>query len=100
MARLYGKDGKKGGKELRITAQVTLTFTLDGQSANVPVFVQPDSSQDCLLGTNAMPFLGIKVVRGNRDVLLPPSGVDSVLQSPIQVGCYLVEAVTLPSQRV
>ena len=71
IARLYVKNGKNGGKELNITAQVTLNFTVDEKSVqSVPVFVQPDSSQDCLLGTNAIPLLGIKVVRSSGDTLL------------------------------
>jgi len=41
--RLYGKDGEKGGKQLVITAQVTLKFSLGDRSVQVPVFVQPDS---------------------------------------------------------
>ena len=41
--RLYGKDGPGGGRQLTITAQLPLTFTLDGESVNVLAFVQPDS---------------------------------------------------------
>ena len=34
-ARLYGKDGKKGGMELKITAQVTLTVNVDDRSVMI-----------------------------------------------------------------
>ena len=43
-----------------VTAQVQ--FTLDGRSTTVPVFVQPDSKQECLLGSNVLPSIGITVM--------------------------------------
>ena len=49
----YGKGGKVSGKELLITAQTALILSSDRRSAQVPVFVQPFSEQDCLLGMNA-----------------------------------------------
>ena len=49
----YGKGGKVSGKELLITAQTVLILSSDRRSAQVPVFVQPFSEQDCLLGMNA-----------------------------------------------
>ena len=58
--RLYGKDGPKGGKELTITAQISLTFVNGNKSVSVPVFIQPDSEQACLLGVNVIPALGLK----------------------------------------
>ena len=48
-ARLFGKDGCGGGRELIITAQVQVTIEADGESACVSVFVQPESEQECLL---------------------------------------------------
>lgn len=56
--KLYGKDGQSGKGELNITAQVTLSVAADGKTVNVPVFVQSDSQQSCLLGMNAIPKLG------------------------------------------
>ena len=91
-ARLYGKDGKEGGMELKITAQVTLTFYVDDRSVSIPVFVQPDSAQACLL--DAIPLLGISVVRSNGDVMLSSLPAESDTAK-----VNLVEAVTLPSQR-
>ena len=70
-ARLYGKDGKKGGKALYITAQVQLTLTLKSKSVAVTVFVQPDSEQECLLGMNVIPLLGIEVRHSDGTLLLP-----------------------------
>ncbi len=52
--RLLGKDGRGGGQELIITAQVRLTMEADGECTTVPVFIQP---QQCLLGMNALPAL-------------------------------------------
>ena len=58
--RLFGKDGKAGNHEIKVTAQVTLQVEADGVSVPVLLFIQPDSSQPCLLGMNATPALGLK----------------------------------------
>ena len=65
--KLYGKDGKR---ELVISAQTKITIEADGKSACVPVFVQPDSEQDCLLGMNALPSLGLSFRRANGEPLI------------------------------
>ena len=57
--KFYGKDGKAPGKELLITAKTTLIIGADGKFVQVPVFAQPFSEQDCLLGMNAVPGLGL-----------------------------------------
>ena len=48
---LYGKSDK----QLEITAQLTVNMVADGRTVRVPVFVQPHSEQQCLLGMNACP---------------------------------------------
>lgn len=68
-AHLFGKDGQRGGHELVITAQVDLILTADGVSVVVPVFVQPDSTQECLLGMNAAPLLGLTFLDGKGQPL-------------------------------
>ena len=70
--KLLGK-GKGDYRELTITAQVDLTYMLDGRSAIIPTFIQPDSEQDCLLGANALPLLGITVSRSNGDIIMADS---------------------------
>ena len=40
---------------------VDLKFALDGLDVTVPVFVQPESEPDCLLGMNVLPQLGVKI---------------------------------------
>ena len=70
------KDGHKGGKELVITAQVPLNFTLGNKSLSVPVFVQPASEQSYLLGINAIPLLGIRVIQDGGKPILPPAQED------------------------
>ena len=50
--QLYGKDGPGGGQQLTVTAQLQLTFTVDGESVNV--LVQPDSEHRELLFFVAM----------------------------------------------
>ena len=74
--RLYGKDGHKGRKELVITAQVPLNFTLGNKSVSVTVFVQPASEQSYMLGINAIPLLGIRVIQDGGKPILPPAQED------------------------
>ena len=104
-ARLYGKDGEKGGQELLITAQVNLVVSLGDHSVTVPIFVQPDSKQSCLLGINAIPLLGIQVSKPNGDSLLTlvPSLSDvseiSLIKAaaiPAQNGCIVRAKVSPP----
>jgi len=51
MVRMYSREE---GRELVVTTQVPLVFSLGNKSVNAPVFVQPDSKQACLLGINAV----------------------------------------------
>ena len=67
--KLFGKDGRAGSHELNITALVTLTVEADGVSIPVVLFVQPDSSQPCLLGMNAAPALGLKFLNAKGQPL-------------------------------
>ena len=63
-ARLFGKDGESGGRELTITAQVQVEIVeieADGECVCIPVFVQPQSEQCCLLGMNVLPALGLDI---------------------------------------
>ena len=90
--RLYGKDEEKGGKELLITAQVPLLLSLGDKSVSVPVFVQPDSDQACLLGIN-----GISVLQSDGKPVL--SHVPSSLSEPEVATVSLVESLTLLSQK-
>ena len=46
-ARLFGKDGRRSGCELAITAQLKVRIEMDGLLANVIAFVQPDSEHQC-----------------------------------------------------
>jgi hypothetical protein len=68
--RFNGKDGLGGGRQLTITAQLPLTFTVDGESVNVLAFVQPDSEQPCLLGMNAISSLGITALQRSGEPIL------------------------------
>ena len=62
--RLYGKDVPNGVNQLLITAQVDLLLQMNGEAVTVPIFVQRDSTQECLLGTNASIPLGFKFTDG------------------------------------
>lgn len=77
--RLFGKDGRSGGRELTITAQLGITIEADGESTVVPVFVQPGSEQQCLLGMNVLPALGLTMRRANGEPLVIREGVDPVV---------------------
>ena len=63
--RLYGKDGPNGKNRLHVSAQVDLPVKACGKTMSVPMFVQPNSTQDCLLGTNASIPLGFKFEDGD-----------------------------------
>ena len=84
---LYGK----GGNLLDITARVNLTITVDDYTVTVPVFVQPDSAQECLLGMNVLPQLGIKIHRANGKSLQQVGG------TPEKAEVRLVHSVVIPS---
>ena len=92
MARHFGRDGAGGSCELLITAQLNVTIEADGESACIPVFVQLESKQKCLLGMNALPALGF--------TLLCTSGTPIVIKSKYELGVAhvrLIETVNLPS---
>ena len=72
--KLWGKDGKY---QLDITAKVTLTMEAGGKAVKVPVFLQPDSQQPCLLGMNAAPALGISFLDAHDAALRQQSPLSS-----------------------
>ena len=89
--KLWGKDGKY---QLDITAKVTLTMEAGGKAVKVPVFIQPDSQQPCLLGMNAAPALGIAFLDAQGVALrqlLP-------LSSP-HAKVSLIQASVVPGQK-
>lgn len=90
--RLYGKDGPGGGHELVVTAQLQTTIEADGESVCVPVFVQPQSEQPCLLGMNALPALGLTLTHANGEPLIV-KGEPNCKVAHVR----LVQSVTLPS---
>ena len=86
---LYGASGSP----LEITARVNLLFSVDGKSARVLVFIHPNSLQECLLGMNVLPALGVTVHKANGDTLTP-----SVTQPEVAT-VRLVQAVRIPAMR-
>ena len=66
----------------------TYPLSVDGKVTTVPVF---DCEQDCLLGSNVLPALGISVVRTNGHPLIASS---KVLGQNETVGVNLVQATT------
>lgn len=67
---------------------------MDCKSTTVPVFVQPDSEQECLLGSNVLPVLGISVVRANGQKLAA-----SIENKSEPAHINLVQSVTIPGQK-
>ncbi len=67
--RLYGKDGTAGQHELNVTAQVTLPVEAGGLWVPTVFLVQPDSTQDCLIGMNAAPAFGLSFLDRQRTPL-------------------------------
>ena len=59
----------------------------------MPVFVQPGSEQDCLLGSNVLSPLGVTVQRANGEPLRQVGG--NVARSQVQ----LVQAVVVPNHK-
>ena len=94
--RLYGKDGQKRGKKLVITAQITLVLSLGDRSVQVPVFVQPDSEQACLLGINAIPHLGINVSHSDGKPVVTQESISSLTEGGVNEVC-LEKGVKLPA---
>ena len=74
-----------------------VTFTLDGESVNVLVFLQPYSKQPCLFGTNPIPSLGITVLHCSGEPVLANAAPEPTPESQVtQVS--LVESVVIPGQ--
>ena len=88
----------KGGHPIDVTAQVKFTFSVDGRSIVTPVFVQPDSEQDCLLGSNVLSGIGITVMRANGEPLTA-SSVDKPSSEPKIAHVNLVQAATIPGMK-
>ena len=93
--RLYGKDGPAGRNQLPITAEVDLLVKAGGKAVTVPVFVQPSSTQDFLLGTNASLPLGFKFLDGAGRPLTAQTKLDTGSTATVS----LLEACTIPSRK-
>ena len=102
--RLYGKDGPNGKNQLPITAQVDLLVKVGGKTVSVTMFVQPDSAQECLLGTNASLPLGFKFVDGKGKLLRsspdPQPEIEPEPKSePKTAHVSLIQASSIPSRK-
>lgn len=82
---------KGGGRELTITAKLQVTLETDYKSTCVSVL---SSEQKCLLGMNAIPSLGISVLKANGDPLILASEPSSKV-----VNVCLVQSTTIPCQK-
>lgn len=59
--KLSGRSGSSS-QEVLITAEVSLSFCLDGRSTTTLSFVQPDSDITCLIGMKVIPYLGTRIL--------------------------------------
>ena len=85
----YGKSGAP----LEITARVSLSISVDGKPVKAPVFIQPHSEQDCLLGSNVLGPLGVTVRRASGET------IGTTLQAPQEpevAAVKLVQTVRVP----
>ena len=97
-ARLFGKECNSVKPELDITAQIMLTLEADNGCATVPVFIQPNSEQLCLLGTNSATILGLKFLKPDGKTLKVQSAQSSQSEST-KVKIRLVQASTVPGRK-
>ena len=95
-ARLYGKGGPNGVNQLPITAHVDLHLQMNGETITVSVFVQPDSIQECLIGTNASIPLGFNFTDGKGKPLRTDPEPDP---NPSVAHVSLIKAMTIPSRK-
>ena len=93
--KMYGKDGQSG-PEIVVTAWVNLLLEADGFQVVSPVFVQPHSEQECLLGMNVVPALGLQFLNAKGKPLPqhPPETLDQAPQSKV----CLVQATKIPGR--
>ena len=82
---------------MTITAQLQVKVEADGESACVPVFVQPFSEQECLLGMNVLPALGLVITRANGEPLITKQESDSKIAN---IRIYTEISVNSKSQRL
>ena len=85
----YGKSGAP----LEITARVSLSISVDDKTVKAPVFIQPHSEQDCLLGSNVLGPLGVTVRRASGET------IGTTLQAPQEpevAAVKLVQTVRVP----
>ena len=94
--RLYGKDGPNGRSQLPISAEVELRIEANGETVTVPMFVQPNSAQACLLGTNATVPLKFRFLDGSGK---PLRTTHDPGPEPRPATVSLIQAVTIPSRK-
>ena len=90
---LFGKDGDKG-PEILATAQFDATVEADGKTVCATLFVQHDSVQPCLLGTNIIPYLGVSITRANGEAL-----ITAPQSEPTNARVCLVQATTIRAKK-
>ena len=91
----YTTEGDRGGgKELIITAQISLTFQM---MATVQAFIEPYSEMLCSLGMNVLPPLEVTFLQANGEFL--HTG-ESLPHNPTTSQVHLVQTSYVSNQKV
>ena len=85
--KMYGKDGQSG-PEFVVIALVNLLLEADGFQVLSPFFVQPHGEQECLLGMNVAPALGLQFLNA-KGKPLPQHPSKTFDQAPQSKVCLL-----------
>jgi hypothetical protein len=89
--KLSGRSGSSS-QEVLITAEVSLSFCLDGRSTTALSFVQPDSDITCLIGMKVIPYLGTRILRVSGE---PIGSSCAATESPKSALVHLIKGVSI-----
>ena len=84
--QLFGKDGPQDSPEILVRAELDLSVQAGDKVVQAPVLVQPTSEQECLIGMNVAPGLGLLFLDAQKKALLQvsPNTSESASVSLIQ----------------
>ena len=91
--RLFGKDGPQGSPEILVTAELDLSVQAGDKVVQAPVLVQPTSEQECLIGMNVAPGLGLLFLDAQKEPLLQVSPNTSETTS-----VSLIQTIRIPGR--
>ena len=89
---MSGRSGSSSQELLLITAEVSLSFCLDGRSTTALSFVQPDSDITCLIGMKVIPYLGTRILRVSGEPIGSSCAATESLKSDL---VHLIKGVSI-----